>query len=136
MADLCPVFASTAPPGTGSGVRADDDGDDSSPSSSPTSSPSGSGEQHGGPGEEGGLCFVQEMACIADETCEACMVGATLDGSCDRDVVDCAGVAGFYCCVAGEECGDNALLLDYVSKSRSCNNKASGFGVACSATLV
>lgn len=133
MADLCPVFSTEAPPpflpGTGTGVSDDDGGEDSSPTSSPTSSPSErSGERgHGGghgkeEGKEGNLCFVQEMACMADAICEACVAGATLDGSCDRDASDCAGVADFYCCVAadaGEECGTNALLLEYVSKSLS-----------------
>lgn len=121
VADLCPVFSTEAPaptflPGAGTSVS-DDDDDDSSLTSSPTSSPTSSSDgEDGGAEGRGNLCFVQEMACVADETCEACMAGARMDGSCDRDAADCGGVADFYCCVAGEDCSDNALLLDYVSK--------------------
>ena len=56
---------------------------------------------------------------MSDEACATCMAGAKLDGSCDRDAADCAGVAGFYCCVVDgdEECSANPLLLDFVSES-------------------
>lgn len=84
------------------------------PTSSPTSAPTESTNRGGGGGPD--ACTPQQMACMSDETCAACMTGATLDGSCVDDAVDCAGVASYYCCVAGEGCSDNALLLDFVSK--------------------
>lgn len=115
VADLCPVFSTEAPspllPGTGTGIS----DDDSSPTSSPTPSPLGS-VGHGG-AEKGSHCVIQEMTCAADETCEACMAGARMDGSCDRDVATCEDAADFYCCVAGDDCSNNVLLLDLVSKS-------------------
>lgn len=124
VTDLCPAFSTDAPPllppGTGTGIS---DDDDAPPASGTTSSPSDGSGQRGGGGEEADLCLIRETACVADETCEACMAGARLDGSCDRNATDCAGVAAFYCCVAGEGCSDNALLLDFVSESvvlRSC----------------
>ncbi|CAM9259003.1 unnamed protein product [Ectocarpus fasciculatus] len=126
--------------GEGPEAASDDDRDDIdrgvgelfswSPTSSPTSSPTGS---HGGGGRGGGrggggrgrggddgggaMCLTQEAICIADSACAACMAGATRDGSCDATVPDCAGVADYYCCLAGDvrDCSDNALLLDLIN---------------------
>lgn len=127
----------------GAGAGADDDAQNIdrgfgefftwSPTSSPTSSPTGSHEeQHRGRGRVGGggrddasgrgdggnVCLEQQVICLADSDCAACMAGATRDGSCDTTVPDCAGVADYYCCELGgtEGCSDNVLLLDFISE--------------------
>lgn len=64
------------------------------------------------------MCLTQQAICMADSACAGCMAGATRDGSCDATVPDCAGVADYYCCLAGDAqgCSDNALLLDLISE--------------------
>ncbi|CAM9311348.1 unnamed protein product [Ectocarpus sp. 4 AP-2014] len=119
-------------------AAADDDRDDidrgvgelfswsptSSPTSSPTTSHGGRGGGRGGKGrgrggDDGGgaMCLTQQAICMADSTYVACMAGATRDGSCDATVPDCAGVADYYCCLAGDVrgCSDNTLLLDLIN---------------------
>lgn len=60
-----------------------------------------------------GLFFMK-----ADETCAACLAGADLEGTCDpTTAVDCAGAVNYYCCLAGSECSDNPVLLNWLSKS-------------------
>lgn len=56
----------------------------------------------------------------ADETCAACFAGANLDGTCESSTAtDCRGAVDYYCCVAGDACSDNPVLLNWLSESRA-----------------
>lgn len=84
-----------------------------SPTSSPTSAPL---EHSNRGGSDSDTCDFQQTACMSDDTCAACMAGARLDGSCVADAASCAGLSDYFCCLAGQGCSDNALLLDFLSK--------------------
>jgi len=51
-----------------------------------------------------------------DGTCLTCLREATLDGTCDTTTTTCAGLADYYCCVAGESCSENPLAAAYISE--------------------
>ncbi|CAN0408124.1 unnamed protein product, partial [Hapterophycus canaliculatus] len=65
--------------------------------------------------EDGNICTVEYSACQNNTACAACHNNATMDGTCDRNATDCAGVADYYCCVTGDGCSANTLLVDYIS---------------------
>lgn len=56
----------------------------------------------------------------ADETCAACFTAAIGDETCALDYANnCGGYADYFCCVVGDSCSDNVLLLSYLSECDS-----------------
>lgn len=63
-------------------------------------------------------CASEYTACTGDIDCSACYDDMVANESCSEieDVTTCAGVADHFCCLAGEACGDNDLLVALVSE--------------------
>lgn len=45
-----------------------------------------------------------------------CYHGATNDESCDKSAAGCAGIASSFCCIVGEQCSANVLVVTYISE--------------------
>lgn len=62
-------------------------------------------------------CDDELFACEQDETCIQCLDDAEDESDCSADLTaTCHGQANMQCCMYGDSCGTNALLLEYTSE--------------------
>lgn len=62
-------------------------------------------------------CNAEVQACVADPDCLSCMQNEAV---CDSSATaTCSGVMDYLCCVFGDSCSENALVVAYIGKSWS-----------------
>jgi len=63
-------------------------------------------------------CFTEALACALEPTCAGCVPEADDDdGQCDNYTATCSQFVDRMCCVYGDSCSDNSLLVAFVGKA-------------------
>lgn len=68
--------------------------------------------------DNGEQCNAEVQACVTDPDCLSCVQNEAV---CDSSAAaTCSGVMDYLCCVYGDSCSDNALVVAYIGKSWTC----------------
>jgi len=63
-------------------------------------------------------CSPEALACAMNTTCASCVqnLDEDDDGQCDNFTATCSQFADRFCCIYGDSCSENDLIVDFIGK--------------------